>query len=215
MTFTEVQTEVAERLNLTSTTALARIARSINEVYREVAVSIGLQTTSRATVQLNTIIGTPTLTFTGLQQITTLVAPTYLPSQPLAQVSVIEMRQRIPQTGDPARAYAIQTVSAKAVTVLLDRVPASAYALAADGISTQTTLSGVMEPAFPENYHNLLLEGAMKIELQKMEKYDMAAVHDAAFEKRLGELRFFLAKSAWLTIHQGKTPIGPGVIPEG
>ncbi len=64
-------------------------------------------------------------------------------------------------------------------------------------------------PTFPEQFHDILVYGAMAIELDKMEKPDRQAAAEARFQGRLSELRFFIATSAYLTIYQGKT--GPGL----
>src|SRR3990167_1372406 len=205
MTFTEIRTEVAERLNLTSTTALARIGRSINQRHREVASSVGMQTTGRITgVVAHTAIGSRTIAF-PLQKVFTVYDTNYTGPLILGELSYHEMRIRPTFSGDPSRAYAVQSVTGSTTTLLLDSTPATVHTLTADGEASLMTLSGTMAPLFPENFHDLLIAGTMAIEYEKMEKQPLADVQENKFQQRISELRFFLAKSAWLDIQQAKS----------
>ena len=56
-TFTEIVAQTAERLNLTSAEALARLGRYVNDRNRQVTSSVGLNTSRRATNSQNTVIG--------------------------------------------------------------------------------------------------------------------------------------------------------------
>ena len=84
-----------------------------------------------------------------------------------------------------------------------------AFVLTADVEVNLATLSGVGVPAFAESFHDLLVYGAVAIELEKMEKYELAKAQEARCEGRISELRMFIAKSAYRTMWQGKTsPVG-------
>ena len=215
MTFADIQAQVADRLNLTSPDALQRIGLSINERYRQMASSIGLETTVRGSVTATTSIGQQTLTFgptpVGVQKLYTVYNPAFTPVTVLDQVSFEELRQTVPGT-DPPYSFAVQNVGANYVTILLDCVPASAYALNADADLNLTALTGTAVPVFPENFHNALIYGAMATELDKMEKYDMAQVQEKRYEIILSNLRYYFAASAYLDIYQGKLPATGGLL---
>jgi len=211
MTFTEIQTEVAERLNLTSTTALARIGRSINECYKKVASSIGIQTIARVNgVTANTAVGNHNVTFNAIKLLSVYNAA-YTPPLVLVEETVETLRQ-MPQGTDPANAWAPLTTTGSTVTIMLNVTPASIYTLTADVYAVVATLSGANVPGFAENFHDILVLGSMAIELEKMEKYDLADRQWAKYHGedgnggRLSELRLFLAVSAYKDIVQGGRP---------
>jgi hypothetical protein len=208
MTFTEIQSEVAERLNLTSATALARIGRSINQRYRRLSSSIGLQTTARGIVTASTVIGNRSLTFgptpSPVEKLYAVYDASVSPPRVLSEASFDELRNAVVGT-DPAHTYAIQVVGASSVTITLNTVPASIYVLTADARLNLATLSGSQVPAFTESFHDVLVHGAMATELEKMEKIDLAKLQEGHYEMRLAELRFDIAKSAYREFYQGKT----------
>ena len=204
MTFTDIVSEVADRLDLSSTQALARIGRSVNERYREIASSIGLQTLVRTVVSATTTVGSRSLTFTNVEKLYSVFNPAFDPVVVLEEQTFDELRNQS-EGVDPPQAYAIQLMGASSVTIYLDTVPSTAYVLSADAESNMATLSGSMVPAFAEDYHNLLTYGAMATELDKMEKYDLSQKQEDRYEQRLAALRMFIAKSAYLDLYQGKT----------
>lgn len=70
MTFTEIQTEICDRLNLTDSDDIARVGRAINRKYKTITSSLGIKGTSRrATVSAIASIGGSELTFTGIEKI--------------------------------------------------------------------------------------------------------------------------------------------------
>jgi hypothetical protein len=208
VTFTDIQNAVADRLNLTSANALTRIGQSINEKYRELASSIGLQSTVRTTATANTVVGTSLLTFgptpIGVEKIFSVFNAAYTPPMVLDEVTVDELRNQ-PLGTDPAEQYAIYNTGASSVTIQLSSKPATIYTMSADVETNIATLSGLMIPNFAEDYHAALIYGGMAVELEKMEKYEMAAKQEAKYQARLSDLRLFIAKSAYLAIYQGKS----------
>lgn len=210
MTFTDIQNEVADRLNLTSAAALARIGRSINERYRWLASSIGIaDVIERLTASADTVVGNRSLTFgptpVAVEKLLSVFNTAFTPPMVLDQVTFDELRNS-PIGTDPPKQYAIQLMGAKSVTVFLDTIPATIFTLSADVEGNLTTLSGTAVPAFAEDFHNLLVYGAMATELDKQEKYDLAEKKETQFDTRVSELRLYIAKSAYLAIAQGKTP---------
>jgi hypothetical protein len=209
MTFTTLVSKVADRMNLTSASALSRIGDSINEAYKQVASSCGISTIELVPgVPATTTIGNRSLQFgptpTPVEKILAVYNTTFNPYFILGEISFTEMEMRVPGV-DPAQEYAIQITDSNAVTIYLDSVPASAYVLTADVMANLSTLSGNMVPKLPEDFQNCLLYYATAIELDKMEKYDMSARKLTQFENRVADLRYFLATSAWKDIYQGKT----------
>jgi hypothetical protein len=114
---------------------------------------------------------------------------------------------------DPPLNWAVQNMGASTVTIFLDCAPATAYILNADVEMNITDLSGSNVPAFSQDFHDILVRGGLSDELYKMEKYAMAKEQETKFEKRLGELRLFIAKSGGLDVFQGKMAVNmfPGI----
>lgn len=210
MTFTDIQTDIAERMSLTSDTALARIGRSINERYRWMSSSMGLDTMVRTVAVGRTIVANRSIVFgptpIPVEKILSVYNTAYTPARVLTEFSFDELRNMSVGT-DPPSQYAIQLMGAKTVTIFLNVTPTTVYTLTADVMSNQATLSGLMVPAFTESFHDILFYGSMATEYDKMEKPTLAAKFEGRYEQRLGEYRLFIAKSAYKDIHQGKTGI--------
>jgi hypothetical protein len=207
MTFTELQNEVIDRMNLTSATAIARVGRNLNDRYKWVASSIGMQTTARGTATANTVSGNQSVTFTSVEKIYSVYNSAFTPPQVLGEVTVDQLRN-MPLGSYPPQQFAIQLMGSTSVTIKLDYIPTTVYALGADVEAILATLSGSQVPAFSQSFHDILIYGAMATELEKMEKYEFAKKQEGIYQTRLGELRLFIAKSAYKDIHQGKTSHG-------
>jgi hypothetical protein len=208
MTFTEIKTEIAARLNLTSTEALDRIGREINARYqRIITTAIGLVTSRRTQVQADVTLGVQTLTFTGIEKVISVIDKTSGSDRILDHVSVDELKQGSIGTAAPNK-FAIYRMNAGSVEILMDTIPQAALTLYADGHETASTLSGAQEPGFSESFHDILIEGVLADEYRKLEKLPLAAASEAVYERRLGELRMWIAKSAFQDIYQGKTAGG-------
>lgn len=205
MTFVEIVNRVAGRLNLSSPEAISRIGEEVNDRYRRVCAAIGMETTTRETVTADTAEGVQTLTFTNVVKLFTVLDED---GEPLDEVSYTYLIGQTPH-GDPPQAYAIKTMGATSVTILLDCEPESSYTLSADALVIVSTLSGVAVPAFSENFHDILVLGALADELDKMEKRTLADKKEAQYTQRLSDLRYFIAKSAYLDIYQGANPPTP------
>lgn len=213
MTFEELVSETADRLNLTSTDAFARIGRSINERYGWLCTSMGLQTAVQEVASATTTIGSNLLTFgpspIKVQKVDSVFNPAYPKPNTLNEITIDVMRNLI-FTTDPAQNYCVYRMGADRVTLMLDSQASTAYELRADVIADKATLNGADVPTFPAAYHDLLIYGAMATELDKTQNYDMAAVQEQRYQDRSAELRLFIAKSAYKDIYQGRT--GPGVL---
>lgn len=202
MTFTEIQDEIIDRCNLSSASARTRVGRSINERYKELSSSMGLLTTVRTVVSANTVVGNRFVTFAG-EKVLSVFNSAFTPARVLREITYNEMRNA-PLSADPASVYAVSGMGASTVTIWLNCTPGTIYALGADVEQNQATLSDGNIPVFAESFHNILVYGGMATEYDKMDKAPLAAKFEAKYEKRLGELRLFIAKSAYLDIFQGK-----------
>jgi hypothetical protein len=207
-------------LNLTSTTSTTRIGGWVNRGYRSLCTDLGIQTIAEVLgVQVSTVIGNQELTWgaatttpvTNVEKILRMYDPLdFTPGRPIIEVSVDEIRNSTPAT-NPCRRWALLRAGASSVTVLLDSVPATSYALTADVMANQSTLSGSAVPAFAEDFHDLLIYYGKWQELKKMQNYTGAKEEEIAYHGadglggRLSELRLFLALSAHKKVYQGKT----------
>ena len=204
MTFTEIVDRVAARLNLTGPVALARIGESVQERYQRLSASVGLSNHARIVVTGVATIGSPYMTFAGIERIDTLYDGTANPVRHLEEVTYDELTYTSYQTSSTPQRFAVWRIDADSITVQLDVNAATAFVLGAAGDSTVTTISGASIPSFPAKFHDILVYGAMAEELEHMEKYDMAMRQEQRWDEMLGQLRLYLASSAYLDIYQGK-----------
>lgn len=205
MTFTEIVNAAAERLDLTSNEALARLGRHVNLHYKRITSSIGLQTSRRTIVQANATIGVQTITFTGIEKIHRVEDRSSGSTRILDEVSNEEIADRPLGDGLPTK-YAIYSTTGTSVTIKLNVTPQTAFTLYAEGLANASTLSGTDVPAFGESFHDVLVSGAVYEERLKQEKPQLAAIARSEYEDRLGDLRLFIAKTAQQDIYQGKRP---------
>lgn len=224
MTFTEIVQKVMNRTNLTSSEAQTRIGDEVNEVYRELVSSMGMETSIRSTVSATSSLNSRYVTFGGSGTDVIKLLSVFLPNSVapppynvLTSATFDELRNTITSTTWPPTRYAISKMGAKTVEIFLDvTAPAAGETLSADCLLASATLSGTDQPVFPENFHDILVQGVLAIELDKMDKSGRAKQAQDKFEKRSGDLRMFIAKDAYLAIHQAKTLqgwIGTQLIP--
>ena len=208
MLFTDLRTEILDRLNYTSTDSTTRVGRLINKVYREIGTAIGLSFSRQTNTSITVTTGTADQTFTATEkvlQVWTLDSD----SNPsiLSEVLPPELREEAAPSSDEPHRYAIISTTSNTVKIRLDAKPATAYTLYADIIGEVADLSGSNEPAFPESFHDIIIEGVLKDEYRKLEKLQLARESERQFEKRLSDLRMFMAKSNYLDIQQGKNSV--------
>ena len=205
MTFLEIQNQVMDRLNLTSDDARTRIKTEINLRYAEVQSSVNLSRTRRSVLQFTTVSGNSLTTCSGIAKVLSIFDPVYL-MRPLQEVSLNEIRlldapsavQGIPYL------YAIQHQEARSVTLRLFPQPQQVQTLQSDALVSGTNMTADDdEPAFPEDFHDILVLGPCADELLKMDNQRLAQeAMEKRFEKRLGELRYFIIKSTTLNLSQ-------------
>jgi hypothetical protein len=214
MTFDQIVQKVMDKLNLSSVDARDRIGERVNEIYRDVTSGIGLETSRDVedTVILDSDVDTdlPYVTVDNVEKILTVrLHITGNKPKVLTELTHEDIKSSQNSDGIPSQdpqSWAPFRLGADSVTFILDAYPSDGnpFTLEYKGIQTVTDLSGSDVPAFPESFHDLLVEGAKVEELLKMEKAGLAQQAQQRYEKRVSDLRFFLAKSQWLDIVQGQ-----------
>lgn len=207
MTYTEIVAEILDRLNLTSSIASTRVGREVNQIYRALTTTLGLNTSRLASVSATTSISSSQVTFSGVEKLERVwLVDSDGNAGLLSEVMVNELRGITLPSSDLPRRYAIWNITSDTVTIQLDSVAVTVYTIYADGTSTLSTLSGSSEPAFPESFHDIIIDGVLAREYAKLEKVPLARDAEGRYERRLSDLRLFIAKSAMLEIVQGSKP---------
>ncbi len=204
MTFTEIVTEITDRLNLSSATAVARVGRSVNVHYRRVTSSIGVQVGRRLSSPVTEActLGSTLVTFSGIEKIERVIDDTSGSVTVLEEVSEDDLRRANPGDGDPTQ-FSIVNMGPGTVTIRLNSLMQDERELKADGLATATTLSGSQEPQFPTSFHDILVEAVLADEYRKIDEPTQAGIAAGTASKRLSELRLFIAKSSAQSVRQG------------
>jgi hypothetical protein len=214
MTLQQLMDEVLARTRQTSSEASTRIGRELNDRYRRVTSSIGLTSSRRIEVIAVAAAGNPLVNFSGIDKIFAvwINAPDSNTRRVLGEITFDQWRNLVPfaETGDPGAVqgvptmYAIERMDATLVRVVVYPAPDQTYTLWADGLDTSgTTLTPTDVPHFAVDFHDILMHGALADEWTQLKQDDLATRSESMYEQRLSELRMFIAKSAYLDIHQG------------
>lgn len=224
MTYEEIISETAERLGLASDEAKSRIRREVDSRYRRATSSIGLETSRRAQISKAATIGNRTITFgtvgtapqvagatapAPIEKVLAVIDKTSTRDLVLRQVTMDDMHDLPVRTVMP-RHWAVASMHTGSVDVYLDTVPATTFTLYADVIlgmpAGLTTLTNqTPSPDFPESFHELIIFGVMADEYRRMEKMALAQSCELDYEKRLSDLRMFIAKTAYMDQYQGRS----------
>lgn len=207
MTFTEIQTDICDRLGITAPTDVSRIGRAINRVYKIITADLGLKHVSRRNfVTANTTIGLSTVTFTGVEKMVAVYDRNVTPYRQLSELTMDELRSQQPfATSDAPTQYAIVAMASDSVQIRINTLPASVFLLSADAYLTTTTLSGTDEPAFSESAHDILIHGVLIDEYMKIEKPALSKLEEQRYHARMGELRLWVTVSTTRDLYQGQT----------
>lgn len=205
MTYLEIQTEILERLNLTSVTDSARIGRAITRIYRKVTADIGLDTARRSLVQATATIGYSYLGFEDVEKLFNVVDRSSSKYRVLDEITVEEMRAGEPYSAATPTKYALYNQSDTGIVILLNCVPATAFVLYADAWSTADSLAPSSGINFPESYHDILIEGVLLDEYRKLEKPTLATASRDIYNERLSSLRLWMATSGYKQEYPSKT----------
>ncbi len=212
MTFNEIQREVMDRMNLTSTDAASRVGREINEIYKRVTSSIGLITSRRVMIDVDldasAIDSTlPEFDVTPCEKILRITInfpdQTIRVLKELTYDDVTNLPAYTASASASPNFYAIKRMGPQTVTAVIDAYPTDPFTLHVEGYDLASTLSDDQEPFMPEDFHDLIVEGVMSIELRKMEKPSLAQISEQRYNERLSDLRMFISKSAYQDIVQG------------
>lgn len=207
MTFTEIVTEIAARLNLTSSEATTRIGRLVNIKYRKITTKCGMKNTRRVTTTQACSNGVQTITVSAVEHIDRIIDDSASEYFILEEVSYDEIRDTKPVSGRPTK-WAVKTQGADSVIVIFNTLPADTRTLTIDGETTRADISGATEPVFPESFHDVVVSGVLMDEYKKMHQSELAKEEKAEFEQTMSDLRFYLAKTGYLLIRQGQRPRG-------
>lgn len=212
MTFTEIVTEIEDRLDLTSTDATTRIGRRVNSHYKRLTAELSLAAPlRRVAITANSTIGSANITFTSCEKIERLFDRAQS-DEPLTEVSFDELQQNVAVESDTPTKYAIERMGATTVLVRFDVEFESVKAITGDGYTSQATLSGSDVPAFPVTYHDILVHRVLEEELLKLEKPGLARVERDAAKDLMSKLRLWVATSAYLRVRQGDVPRSNSVL---
>lgn len=198
MTFVQLQDRVMGRVIRTSSESRDRVKEFINERLRAVQSNLGLGRLRRGTVSLATTADTATLSTTGLVKVFTAAIPAE--NRVLREVSLDSMRMKDPgliTTGAPEE-YAVKSAGATLLVLSLWPKPDAVYTLSIDGLLTGTDMSADSDvPAMPEDFHDLLIFGALADEYDHDGDTKLSGRMEAKYQQRVSDLRYFLAKSAY------------------
>jgi hypothetical protein len=158
-------------------------------------------------------IGVSTLAFTSAEKIVNVYNRNVSPYKKLDEVTVDELEDQMPfAASDTPTQYALKQLAGDSVTILVNCVPQTAFALYADVYSTTATLSGADKPVFSESYHDILISAVLIDEYLKLDKPGLSKVeHLRVYGDghttygRMGELRHWIAVSTTKEQYQNKT----------
>jgi hypothetical protein len=216
MTLAEIRTAVMESLNQTSQEASDRIDRTINRKIREVQSSVRLALTRRAIASGTTSSGSVNMTVSGAKILSVYDKDFY--KRPLGQVSLYTLRNMDADQDVEGPPYLWAEALRGATSTLIELYPKPTSDVAVlffDILDNATDLSDdADEPAFPADFHDLLIDGVRYEELRKMEKMlPLATEAEKRFQRRISDLRYFIAKSAYLKTRQTDTYAEFGLSP--
>lgn len=206
MTKAEIVTEIMNRLNLTSSTATARIGTLFNRYYLRVTTAIGMAQITRREFDVEglTTIASAEVEFALMEKITRVFfindngEKTFL-----EEVSIDELRDEDIPSGDMPSRYAGKSVGSESVTIYLDQIAETEYSLFADGYIKGSLLDDDEEPVFPESFHDVMVEGPLVDEYKKLKDGENAKASKLEYEQRLSDLKHWAGKSAYLRWRQG------------
>lgn len=209
MTFTTIVQQVMDRLNLSSPEARDRIGAAVNQRYKMSTSSIGVETSRRKIVTMTldpNEVGNilPDLEVEGIEKVLKVTLPIdgqrirVLKQLTFDELTNIESVRALP------RAWAVKYMGSQTSTITFDSVALDPIEATIEGYDLTDVLADDAQPFMPEDFHDLLVEGAMSDELRKMEKPQLAQISEQRYEQRLSDLRMFIAKNAYLDIIQGK-----------
>lgn len=204
MTFGEIKTRVMRRTNLSSDDANTRVGDFVNERLRNVQTSVNFSRIRRGSASASTVSGVATVVPSGVIKPLTVTFPAL--NRVLGERTEDQLRTFSPNRqwiGAP-EVYAVRSFAADSFTMELVPIPDGVYDLTIDGIIPGVDLVADGDiPVLPEDFHDILIFGALADEYNHYDKADLALVQEKKFNARVSELRYFLQKSIYLHRAQG------------
>lgn len=207
MTFTSIVDRVMDRLKLSSDEARSRVEDSVNDAHREVTSALGMDTSRKVLLDITVTTGAypdlPVMEITGIEKIFRIqrISSDDVPTL-LKELTLDSLTQKVSEDRLP-NAFAIYTSGADSVTIQLDAHLTTSFDLRVLGLDSASDLEGNDSPLIPASFHDVLVLKALWIETMLMEKDSEARRWEQEYLKRLGQLTYFLNKSAYLTFQQG------------
>lgn len=199
MTRGDIVGRIMSRLNLSSATAQTRIQNFVNERYRSVQTSCNLGRVRRGTVTTTTTSGVNTLIPSGIIKPLTVTLPAL--NRVLGERTQDQLRtfDPIQQWLGAPEIYAVTKFDASSFTMQLMPKPDASYSLTIDGVLRGSDMTNDNDiPALPEDFHDVLVFGGLADEYDHLEKADLALKQEQHFQRRVSELRYWIAKSIYL-----------------
>lgn len=198
-----------DRLNLTSEDAESRIVKRVQDRYRRVTSSNGLVTSRRVSrtyvIDPDVVTILPDFRIEGMNKVLRIVRVVGTASRALVdELSYDDVTSRNLSAGTPNN-WGVKFIGGSYVIITFDRTAEESFTIEVEGVANLGVLSANDEPMFPEDFHDILVEGAMSDELRKLEKADLAGIAENNYKERLSDLKMFIAKSGYLTMYQGKS----------
>lgn len=205
MTFTEIVTEIMDRQNLTSSDATTRVGKLVNHHYKRVTAALNIApVTRKVTVTQAATVGNASITFSNIEKVIRAIDATTTPDTVLDEISYDELKQNDPAASDTPTKWAVEAQGATSVTLRFDVAFLTTKTMTVEGWGIKATLSGSDVPAFPETFHDLLIERVMADELRKAEKPQLAKIAFDTAKDIMSDLRMHMALSAYKTVKQGR-----------
>lgn len=207
MTFESIVSRVLARTKQSSDEATERIGQCVNDKHREVTSDCGLELSRRTTLSVALLGATDvdlpdvTVDLTKVTQVrlqVTNASPRLLKERDYDDLTAIATTATVPTQ------WAVKNILSTSVIFTLDGFQAANFTLLVEGDESAVTLVADDEPVFNEDFHDLLVEGVVAIELRIKEKESFAKIAQNMYDRRVAQLKMNIAKSPGLTRRQGQ-----------
>jgi hypothetical protein len=200
------------RLNLTSDDARDRLQGFADERHRRIQTSCGLGQLRRGLVSLATVDGTSSYTPEGIVKPISITIPAIsgrvVHQRTLSQLR--EMEESTEWVGSP-EFFAVTNYGAADFTIEIRPTPNAIYTLSIDGILVGSDFATDEDiPGVPEDFHDALVFGILADEYDHFDRDDLSGRFEAKYDRRVGDLRYFIGKSGYLHRTQGGSTLTDG-----
>lgn len=218
MTFTEIVARVCRDLNLRGDETLDRVGESVNQAYKEVLRSLGMNVYLRVEVDVDLEGGTQDQLYDLDDPVLgRLVALYYKPAatatnpnpqaKMIDEITYAEMKEVVPTTDDQPRKWCKVRVGANFTLFKIDSTIPNGCTVTVEGEEFPTVLEGDIQPAFEGLYHDMLVDGAKAAEYGRQKDANARALSKELsdkFKASIGELKLRQTLMQAGIIKQGK-----------